>query len=175
MGGTLRSVMFLVRDYLGMERVACLPEAKLSEEGTSRDSLLVKEAATERDTKISFTHWKPAYVVALSSCASYQAEKRKWSRLRQQGGLTTKQPAEQSDVGRVRLPQLQRSAKTDISSQTGHSLSEVNALERYPPTSPKLTCVSQEKASIWLLATKRTQTGTDRANHTNGFCPFSLT
>lgn len=55
-GSTLRSVMFLARDYLGMERVVCLPEAKLSEEGTSRDSLLVKEAATERDTKISFTH-----------------------------------------------------------------------------------------------------------------------
>lgn len=109
--------MFLVRGYVGMERVTSLPEAKLSEEGTSRESLLVKEAATETHTKISFTHWKPAYAVALSSCTSYQVKKKELSRLRQLGGLTTKQPAEQFDMGRVRLPKLQRSAKPDISSQ----------------------------------------------------------
>lgn len=69
--------MFLVRDYLGMERVASLPEAKLSEEGTSRGSFLVKEAATERDTKISFVYRKLTSAVASSNCSSYQVEKRK--------------------------------------------------------------------------------------------------
>lgn len=68
--------MFLVRDYLGVEEVASLAEAKLNKEGTSRESLLMKEAAIERNPEISFTHWKLAYVAALSIWACYQAEKK---------------------------------------------------------------------------------------------------
>lgn len=48
----VRGVMFLVRDYLGMEGMASPAEAKLSEEGTPSKSLIGRRATEEKDTKI---------------------------------------------------------------------------------------------------------------------------
>lgn len=55
----------LVRDYLGMQRVASLPEANLSAEGTPRESLPGKDAAREKHSDIPSIQWKFAYAMGL--------------------------------------------------------------------------------------------------------------
>ena len=67
----------MVRDYLGMQRVASLPEASLNEEGTPRESLLGKDAAKETHSNIPPIQWKLAYVAGLQIFALCQAEKEK--------------------------------------------------------------------------------------------------
>lgn len=67
----------LVRDYLGMQRVASLPEANLSAEGTPRESLPGKDAAREKHSDIPSIQWKFAYAMGLQIFALCQAETEK--------------------------------------------------------------------------------------------------